>query len=76
MNQNEKWCGKKNHEEPSTRIKKLEKQIKKLRQILPLTSNEVLRKKIERKSTKNEKEKLKNLTDQQLNRNEQLLYET
>ena len=76
MNQNEKWCGKKNHEEASTRIKKLEKQIKKLRQILPLTSNEVLRRKIERKSTKNEKEKLKNLTDQQLNRNEQLLYET
>ena len=76
MNQNEKWWGKENHEEPSIRIKNLVKQIKKLRQILPLTSNEVPRRKIERKPTKNEKEKLKNLTDQQLNRNEQPLYET
>ena len=52
MNQNEKRWGKENQEEPSIRIKNLVKQIKKLRQILPLTSNEVPRRKIERKSTK------------------------
>ena len=54
----------------------LEKQIKKLRQILAWTSIEIHRRKIKRKSTKKEKkilQKLKKRADQQLNRNEELI---
>ena len=54
----------------------LEQQIKKLRQILAWTSNEIHRRKIKSKSTKKEKEilqKLKKWADQQLNRNEELI---
>ena len=61
---------------PNRRIRKLEKQIKELRQILAWTSNEIHRRKIKRKSTKKEKEilqKLKKWADQQLNRNEELI---
>ena len=48
-----------------------------MRQILAWTSNEIHRRKIKRKSTKKEKEilqKLKKWADQQLSRNEELLY--
>ena len=61
---------------PNRRIRKLEKQIKELRQILAWTSNEIHRRKIKSKSTKKEKEilqKLKKWADQQLNRNEELI---
>ena len=66
----------KNQERPNRRIRKLEKQIKELRQILAWTSNEIHRRKIKRKSTKKEKEilqKLKKWADLQLSRNEELI---
>ena len=66
----------KNQEEPN-RIQKLKKQIKELRQILAWTSNEIHRRKIKRKSRKKKKEilqKLKKWADQQLNRNEELIF--
>ena len=62
---------------PNRRIRKLEKQIKELRQILAWTSNEIHRRKIKRKSRKKKKEimqKLKKWADRQLNRNEELIF--
>ena len=56
VKRNEKRKENKNQEEPNRRIRKLEKQIKELRQILAWTSNEIHRRKIERKSTKKENE--------------------
>ena len=59
----------KNQEGLNRRIQKLEKQIKKLRQILAWTLNEVHWRKIEWKSTKKEKEilqKLKKWANQQI----------
>ena len=76
VKRNEKRKENKNREEPSRRIRKLQKQIKELRQILAWTSEEINRRKIKRKSTKNEKEilqKLRKWADQQLNRNEELI---
>ena len=77
VKRNEKRKENKNQEgPPNRRIRKLEKQIKELRQILAWTSNEIHRRKIKRKSTKKEKEilqKLKKWADQQLNRNEELI---
>ena len=77
VKRNEKRKENKNQEgSPNRRIRKLEKQIKELRQILAWTSNEIHRRKIKRKSTKKEKEilqKLKKWADQQLNRNEELI---
>ena len=61
---------------PNRRIRKLEKQIKELRQVLAWTSNEIHRRKTKRKATKKEKEivqKLKEWAGQQLNKNEDLL---
>ena len=49
-----------------------------MREILAWTSNEIHRRKVKRKSTKKEKEilqKLKKWADQQLNRNEELIWE-
>ena len=68
----------KSQEGPNRRIRKLEKHIKELRQILTWTSNEIHRRKVKRKSTKKKKEKeipgkLKKWADQQLNRNEELI---
>ena len=77
LKKNEKRKENKNQEGWKRRIWKLEKQIKKLRQILAWTSIEIHRRKIKKKSTKLEKEilqKLKKCTDQQLNRNEELIY--
>ena len=68
--------GNKNHKGPNKRIQKLEKHIKELRQILGWTSNEIHVSKFKRKSTKKKKrilQKLKKWTDQQLNRNEELI---
>ena len=68
--------GNKNHEGSNRRIQKLEKHIKELRQILGWTSNEIHVSKFKRKSTKKKKrilQKLKKWTDQQLNRNEELI---
>ena len=68
--------GNKNQERSNRRTRKLEKQIKELRQTLVWTSNEIHSRKIKRKSTKKEKEILQNLrkwADQQLNRNEELI---
>ena len=48
---------------PNRRIRKLEKQIKELRQILAWTSNKINRRKIKRKSTKKEKEILQKLKE-------------
>ena len=76
VKKNEKRKANKNQEGPNRRIRKLEKQIKELRQILVWTSNEIHRRKIRRKSTKKEKEiqqKLQKWADQQLNRNEELI---
>ena len=56
VKKNEKRKENKNQEGPNRRIRKLEKQIKELRQILVWTSNEIHRRKIRRKSTKKEKE--------------------
>ena len=61
VKRNEKKKESKNQEEPSRRIRKLQKQIKELRQILAWTSEEINRRKIKRKSTKNEKEILQKL---------------
>ena len=52
----------KNQEGPNRRIRKLEKEVKELRQILAWTSNEIHRRKIKRKSTKKEKEILQKLS--------------
>ena len=68
--------GNKNQEGPNRRIQKIEKHIKELRQILGWTSNEIHMSKFKRKSTKKKKrilQKLKKWTDQQLNRNEELI---
>ena len=49
-----------------------------MREILAWTSNEIHRRKVKRKSTKKEKDilqKLKKWADQQLNRNEELVWE-
>ena len=76
VKRNEKRKENKNQEGPNRRIRKLEKQIKELRQILAWTSNEIHRRKVKWKSTKKEKEilqKLKKWADQQLNRNEELI---
>ena len=77
VKRNEKRKENKNQEgSPNRRIRKLEKQIKELRQILAWTSNEIHRRKVKWKSTKKEKEilqKLKKWADQQLNRNEELI---
>ena len=77
VKRNEKRKENKNQEgSPNRRIRKLEKQIKELRQILAWTSNEIHRRKIKRKSTKKEKEilqKLKKWADQQLNRTEEFI---
>ena len=77
VKRNEKRKENKNQEgPPNRRIRKLEKQIKELRQILAWTSNEIHRRKVKWKSTKKEKEilqKLKKWADQQLNRNEELI---
>ena len=59
------------------RIRKSEKKIKELRQIIAWTANEIHRRKIKRKATTNEKEilrKLKDMEDQQLLRKEELIY--
>ena len=56
---------------PNRRIRKLEKQIKELRQGLAWTSNEIHRRKTKRKATKKEKEivqKLREWAGQQLNK--------
>ena len=61
---------------PNRRIRKLEKQIKELRQVLAWTSNEIHGRKTKRKATKKEKEivqKLREWAGQQLNKNEDLL---
>ena len=77
VKRNEKRKENKNQEgSPNRRIRKLEKQIKELRQILAWTSNEIHRRKVKWKSTKKEKEilqKLKKWADQLLNRNEELI---
>ena len=78
VKRNEKRKENKNQEgSPNRRIRKLEKQIKELRQILAWTSNEIHRRKIKRKSRKKKKEimqKLKKWADRQLNRNEELIF--
>ena len=77
VKRNEKRKENKNQEGPNRRIRKLEKQIKELRQILAWTSNEIHRRKIKRKSRKKKKEimqKLKKWADRQLNRNEELIF--
>ena len=78
LKRKEKRKNKKNNQEgPNRRIRKLEKQIKEVRQILAWTSNEIYRRKVKRRSTKKEKEilqKLKEWAHQQLNRNEDLIY--
>ena len=75
---NEKRKEKKHQEGPNRRIRRLEKQIKELRHILAWTSNEIHRREIKRKSTKKKKKILqklkKNSKDQQLNRNDELIY--
>ena len=61
---------------PNRRIRKLEKQIKELRQVLAWTSNKIQRRKTIRKATKKEKEivqKLREWAGQQSNKNEDLL---
>ena len=61
---------------PNRRIRKLEKQIKELRQVLAWTSNEIHRRKTKRKVTKKKKEivqKFREWAGQQLNKNEDLL---
>ena len=76
MKGNEKRKEHKNQEEPNRRIRKLEKQIKELRQMLAWTSNEIHKREIKRKLTKKEKEvlqKLKKWADQQLSKNEELI---
>ena len=78
LKRKEKRKGKKNNlDGPNRRIRKLEKHIKELRQILAWTSNEIHRQRVKRKSTKKEREifqKLKEWANQQLNRNEDLIY--
>ena len=62
---------------PNRRIRKLEKQIKEIRQILAWTSNEIHRRKVKKKATKKERnifQKLKTWANHQLNRNEDLVY--
>ena len=61
VKRNEKMKENKKREGPNRRIRKLQKQIKELRQILAWTSEEINRRKIKRKSTKNEKEILQKL---------------
>ena len=51
----------------------LKSRLKKLKQILALTSNEVHLKKIKKKSTKI-LQKIENIADQQLNKNEEVIY--
>ena len=78
LKRKEKTKDKKNSKDgPNRRIRKLEKRIKELRQILAWTSNEIHRRRVKRKSTKKEKEilqKLKELSDQRLTRNEDLIF--
>ena len=78
LKRKEKRKGEENNQDgPNMRIRKLEKHIKELRQILAWTSNEIHRRRIKRKPTKKEREifqKLKEWSNQQLNRNEDLIY--
>ena len=67
---------KKKDQEGNRRVRKLEKQIKEMRQIIAWSSNEIHRRKIKRKATKKEKsilQELREWADQQLNRNEDLV---
>ena len=64
-------------DQKNRRIRKSEKKIKEMRQIIAWTANEIHRRKIQRKATTIEKEilrKLKDLSDQQLLRKEELIY--
>ena len=57
--------------------KNLKNMIEELRQAIAWRSNQIYRRKIKRKATKKEKEilqKLREWLDQQLNRNEDLIY--
>ena len=66
-----------NQDQKNRRIRKIEEKIKELRQIIAWTTNEIHRRKIKRKATTKEKEilqKLKDLSDQQLLRREELIY--
>ena len=52
---------------PNRRIRKLEKQIKELRQVLAWTSNEIHRRKTKRKATKKKRRSCRNLENGQAN---------
>ena len=76
-----KWCKKgkekKNQENQLGEYKNLKNRLKNW-DILVWTSNEILRRKIERKSIKKEEhilQKLKKWANQQLNKDEELIYE-
>ena len=68
---------KKKQNEENRRVRKIEKQIKEVRQVVAWAVNELNRRKIKRKATKKEKkiiEKLEKWADQQIKRNDELLY--
>ena len=72
----EKKRRKKGEEDENRKIRKLKKQVKESRQMVSLFSNEIHRRKVKRKATNREKrilERLRNTTQNQLTKKEELL---